>query len=1642
MLTLAAKASAWDLSECEMTSAQRAYIKEAKARDELHVGLDIPKQAATEVFNWVQEQDWPEGTELEPLEDYHITLLFAQGAGAGAHHDAKWITHDSHAVSIKGIKEFPSSEEKDGLHPVVLLVESDMIKDHHNRLAEAAEDAGVDPGPYSKEKYAPHMTIAYGPGLPKGLKPPKLTFETSESSVSTPREEKESSVLFSFVLGEPPQVPPKGTEHESKQEPHLWRIAQPRPPYLAELVKFAAHWSEEEDEEPDLDPDFDDVMDQPAWGDEGLAMRRPVHGPLYHIAPTEDRARIQTHGLMAASPGVNPRYDTLKGNGMPNFKTQPHGVYVTKEVKGTGIGFDRDRPTDVWEVNPQHVRQLLTDPHSPNYWSVIPHDVPPEALTMHAPADPGLWELQDPPRWNRADEETYVKGLDKQKMKEWGIGRPDRVIGKTGAGAGSDRSQESWTPKSQWPNALRERNGEPVDADCTCKDGHKLDCPVHGMYPVLPTYDDTLDFPNPANPVGYDYHGDGPRTWMRAETKTAANEPWYHITDNPNFAFDPKHTLNWNSTMGNMGNEPPGMFLTKNPEYWFNGHDYVRPYIAEIHAPEESLDPGYYEHNDRVLPAHAYPQAQIKRVLPIDEYVREQYGEPGWIEGYHDHEGVPYHEQPKYPDYHYEGPDVRDMTPEEHQRHADRTRGYIKGVRPHMLDEWDENGERVPFKRSSAFQLAWLPGSNLPGKGLVTPSGDIHTWPVDKHGAPDHAEYMDSHAPYALGEGNAHFFNIRPRGGLDTKTHEVPANLIDHIFRAVPSLRPGMHTDWHFGADKTDTRQYPDARMMPAKDMREPAQQNAHPEAHGCTCQEGEKLTCPVHGLNPDPVQQRYDHSWSVPEGSPVNFPQDQPRNYMKSEGSQIQIMYHVAPRAACESIEHHGLDHTRSLHPNYAEEEGHAVGTWLYDREPWEDVHYLPGQEDVWQVDARGLAPHQMSSSEQDEPGMFMTHDFVEPQRLKRIARAGDGDGYIECAQGHQHWGVNGAAGLMLRHVDDQGQPRYLLTHRSPAVMHGDTYSVPGGALDSHEYPEEGALREAQEELGPIPGFDPTGIETADHGGWAYHTVHGDVPQMFTPRPQNWETSDAQWYTPEEIDQLNLHPGFRAYWESRRHTAAWHFAKETLPQQMRRWQDLRPHPRSGGQIVHSFPDGWTVQKHPTKFSVQAVGQMMRNCWRGKRPILDAEGNAISSGRPGIDAIQHYMALHDENDIPRVAFYVNEFPEKIYEPGKGLLPGPYGAGDKKIRSPWGPRNKRISDSDTERLQSFAQAHGISDRFEVPDELAPEDETFTLARSVYNGGSQDDAKTDSEAKQPSNRRESANGGGEAHENKDVRIDMHRHIVARAHPTWLGQWMARHGPYAYHGSDEDFDAEIARNGLMPWNQIPNYKPGIGQEGELGQPRPGHIYLSATPPYPEDYSRIYKVDLRKLNPENLNPDEDWYSDAPGSPPINSYTGQGAENLGLGDDPAHTHASMEWGKFAHRGRIPPEAISIHGPSVISARLAWDVQDPRSELAPKCPHCGSAHLDHLPNGELYCPDCYWQEGETVTDWTIPEGWSGLPRAEGAVEEEDEHEDDLEGKDVQVPAPPEQVKRKQRQRKDEELVQESLLHLGAWQSFRRSKLAT
>ena len=81
-------------------------------------------------------------------------------------------------------------------------------------------------------------------------------------------------------------------------------------------------------------------------------------------------------------------------------------------------------------------------------------------------------------------------------------------------------------------------------------------------------------------------------------------------------------------------------------------------------------------------------------------------------------------------------------------------------------------------------------------------------------------------------------------------------------------------------------------------------------------------------------------------------------------------------------------------------------------------------------------------------------------------------GERWTVCPAGHVHWGVNGAAGLLLRHVPPRGEPTYLLCQRSRRVDEGGTWGIPGGAIRDGESAEAAARRETAEEIGYLPDY------------------------------------------------------------------------------------------------------------------------------------------------------------------------------------------------------------------------------------------------------------------------------------------------------------------------------------------------------------------------------------------------------------------------------------------------------------------------------------------------------------------------------------------------------------------------------------------
>lgn len=149
-----------------------------------------------------------------------------------------------------------------------------------------------------------------------------------------------------------------------------------------------------------------------------------------------------------------------------------------------------------------------------------------------------------------------------------------------------------------------------------------------------------------------------------------------------------------------------------------------------------------------------------------------------------------------------------------------------------------------------------------------------------------------------------------------------------------------------------------------------------------------------------------------------------------------------------------------------------------------------------------------------------------------------GDGDGWVISESGAHYWGRYGAAGLLVRAPRSDGTPAVLLQHRAVWSHQGGTWGLPGGARDSHETPEQTAVREAHEEAG-LPGerlVMRAAVVTARVTGiggthWSYTTVIADAGELLHTLP-NRESAEMRWVDEDQVAALPLHPGFAASWQ------------------------------------------------------------------------------------------------------------------------------------------------------------------------------------------------------------------------------------------------------------------------------------------------------------------------------------------------------------------------------------------------------------------------------------------------------------------------------------------------------------------------------
>ena len=140
-----------------------------------------------------------------------------------------------------------------------------------------------------------------------------------------------------------------------------------------------------------------------------------------------------------------------------------------------------------------------------------------------------------------------------------------------------------------------------------------------------------------------------------------------------------------------------------------------------------------------------------------------------------------------------------------------------------------------------------------------------------------------------------------------------------------------------------------------------------------------------------------------------------------------------------------------------------------------------------------------------------------------------GDGDGWTRCALGHRHWGLYGAAGLLLWHGD-----AVLLQHRALWSHHGGTWGILGGARNSGETADgPPRARRGGGRARPALATPSPACYVDDHGGWSYTTVIGRADGgVRAHRAHGRDHRRCAGCASTRLTTLPLHPGFAATWE------------------------------------------------------------------------------------------------------------------------------------------------------------------------------------------------------------------------------------------------------------------------------------------------------------------------------------------------------------------------------------------------------------------------------------------------------------------------------------------------------------------------------
>jgi hypothetical protein len=367
----------------------------------------------------------------------------------------------------------------------------------------------------------------------------------------------------------------------------------------------------------------------------------------YHVAPTVDRERIRQHGLQPANPMANPEWgsadDWKRRHGDdPQISTGVYGWPQPGQAYNYAEGLEsaRDTPMDIWKI-PESPYQWQVDPDLQRY---MPTNTP--QYTTQPVMDAELHEGPEHRVWDVTHSTPYEQMWNNYKPLGINAEKPgydeywDKHMRTPEEQVWSHRTRhaDNYTLDSrEWPDPSEPRAAKPpAPKGCTCKQGLKLECPVHGMHATQQDYDNTWAQPQ-AQPIGYPQ--DQPRNWQQAQSKVVQAVTVKEWDRGSQEAYPGRRPVIYDPTSDVLHVGPDGsshwdVQNNMNMDYWSDGADHAHGWIGPnpegydniVQNAGQPNEIGWYRHRQAPETVQPYMQQLADKMTPAPPQAPKPYG--------------------------------------------------------------------------------------------------------------------------------------------------------------------------------------------------------------------------------------------------------------------------------------------------------------------------------------------------------------------------------------------------------------------------------------------------------------------------------------------------------------------------------------------------------------------------------------------------------------------------------------------------------------------------------------------------------------------------------------------------------------------------------------------------------------------------------------------------------------------------------------------------------------------------------------------------------------------------------------------------------------------------------------------------------